>query len=208
MWQQWRRFWYGRQFRESEFAPLFAPPIKGELVALDFETTSLNPQQAEIVSIGAVRIVGNRLLTGQALSLTVQPPASLSGHSVAIHGLRHVDLAQGLKLEDALRQLLSFIGPRPIVGYHIAYDLKILNLACQRLWGLTLPNRGIEVSQLYHDRLYQRYPDGVIDLHLASICQHLGLPQLPLHDALGDATTAALIYLSLTYGSALGYPKV
>ncbi|MGL4448918.1 MAG: 3'-5' exonuclease [Shewanella sp.] len=208
MWQQWRRYWYGRKFRESEFAPLFAQPIKGELVALDFETTSLNPKQAEIVSVGAVHIVGNRLLTGQALSIKVLPPISLNAQSVVVHGLRHVDLVQGLPLEAALRQLLTFIGPRPLVGYHIGYDLQILNLACQRLWGLTLAHRAIEVSQLYHDHLYQRYPDAVIDLHLASICQHLGIPKLPLHDALGDATTAALIYLSLTQGSALGYPKV
>jgi hypothetical protein len=65
------------------------------------------------------------------------------------------------------------------VGYHIAYDLRILNLACQRLWGLTLPQRGIEVSRLYHDHLYRRYPDAAIDLHLAAICRHLALPALP-----------------------------
>ena len=50
-----------------------------------------------------------------------------------IHGLRHQDLQQGMTLETALRLLLAFIGPRELVGYHIAYDLRILNLACQRL---------------------------------------------------------------------------
>ena len=87
-------------------------------------------------------------------------------------------------------------------------DLRILNLACQRLWGLTLPQRGIEVSSLYHDSLYRRYPDAAIDLHLAAICQHLALPPLPVHDALSDAITAALIYLRLTQGGPLAYPKV
>ena len=111
-------------------------------------------------------------------------------------------------LQAALRLLLAFIGHRELVGYHIAYDLHILNLACQRLWGLTLPQRGLEVSRLYHDRLYRRYPDAVIDLHLAAICQHLGLPPLPLHDALSDATAAALIFLRLHQGGPLAYPKV
>ena len=81
------------------------------------ETTSLNPAQAEIVSIGAVRIRGNRIETGDALSLRVQAPASLSAQSVVIHGLRHRDLQQGMTLEAALRQLLAFIGPRELVGY-------------------------------------------------------------------------------------------
>ena len=177
-------------------------------MALDFETTSLDPAKAEIVSIGAVRIQGNQVLTGEALSIKVQPPASLSAQSVVIHGLRHQDLQQGMTLEAALRLLLAFIGPRELVGYHIAYDLHILNLACQRLWGLTLPQRGLEVSRLYHDRLYRRYPDAVIDLQLAAICQHLGLPALPLHDALSDATAAALIFLRLHQGGPLAYPKV
>lgn len=98
---------------------------------------------------------------------------------MVIHGLRHQDLQQGMALEPAMRALLEFIGPRELVGYHIAYDLRILNLACQRLWGLTLPQRGIEVSRLYHDHLYRRYPDAAIDLHLAAICRHLALPALP-----------------------------
>lgn len=203
-----RRYWYGRAFRTGEFAPLFATPPEDERIALDFETTSLDPEQAEIVSIGAVRIQGNRLLTGEALAIRVQPPASLTSQSVVIHGLRHQDLQQGMTLEAALRLLLHFIGPRELVGYHIAYDLRILNLACQKLWGLTLPQRGIEVSQLYHDHLYRRYPDAAIDLHLNAICSHLELPSLPAHDALADATTAALIYLRLTCGSPLTYPKV
>ena len=56
------------------------------------------------------------------------------------------------------------------------------------------------MSQLYHDHLYRRYPDAAIDLHLSAICRHLALPPLPAHDALADATTAALIYLRLTCG--------
>ncbi|MCY9821273.1 3'-5' exonuclease [Aeromonas media] len=208
MLRRWRRHWLGRAFRDGEFAPLFVTPPGEEWVALDFETTSLDPAKAEIVSIGAVRIQGNQVLTGEALSIRVQPPASLSAQSVVIHGLRHQDLQQGMTLEAALRLLLAFIGPRELVGYHIAYDLHILNLACQRLWRLTLPQRGLEVSRLYHDRLYRRYPDAVIDLHLAAICQHLGLPALPLHDALSDATAAALIFLRLHQGGPLAYPKV
>ena len=45
--------------------------------------------------------------------------------------------------------------------------------------GLTLPQRGLEVSRLYHDQLYRRYPDAAIDLHLAAICAHPALPPAP-----------------------------
>ena len=139
MWMHWRRRWLGRTFREGSL-PRSLPALLATWVALDFETTSLDPALAEIVSIGAVRIRGNRIETGDALAIRVQAPASLSAGSVVIHGLRHQDLQQGMALEPALRALLEFIGPRELVGYHIAYDLRILNLACQRLWGSPCPS--------------------------------------------------------------------
>ena len=73
--------------------------------------------------------------------------------------------------------------------------------------GLTLAQRGIEVSRLYHDHLYRRYPDAAIDLHLAAISSHLRLPALPAHDALSDAITAALIFLRLTRAGHWLIPK-
>ena len=48
-----------------------APPAD-EWVVLDCETTGLDPHRDEIISIGAVRIVGNRLLTSQRLQLLVR----------------------------------------------------------------------------------------------------------------------------------------
>ncbi|ENY71565.1 3'-5' exonuclease [Aeromonas diversa] len=203
-----RRRWLGRAFKGSPFAPLFEPPPAEEWVALDLETTSLDPTKAEIVAIGAVRIRGARLLTGQALSLRLRPPTSLAGDSIVIHGLRHQDLTDGLSQEQALSRLLAFIGPSPLVGYHIDYDFRILSRHCHRLWGLTLPHRTIEVSRLYYDAVTRHLPGSHLDLRLSSICQHLALPRLEAHDALNDALTAALIFVRLRFGPAPGYPKV
>lgn len=203
-----RRYWLGRRFKGGEFSPLFAAPQSEEWIALDLETTSLDPGRAEIVAIGAVRIKGSRLLIGEALSLKVRPPLSLDAGSVVIHGLRHQDLAQGLPLDEALRQLLAFIGPLPLVGYHIDYDWRILQRACHTLWRLPLPHRRIEVSRLYHDAVTRHLEGAHVDLRLTAICAHLGLPQRGAHDALADAITAALVFLRLYYGAAPNYPKV
>jgi len=78
---RWRRHWYGRAFLQGEFAPLFGPPPADEWVALDLETTNLDPERADIVAIGAVRIQGNRLLTGEALSLRLHRPPRTGGLS-------------------------------------------------------------------------------------------------------------------------------
>jgi DNA polymerase-3 subunit epsilon len=175
-------------------------PNQEELVSLDCETTSLDPKRAELVSIAATKIVGNRIITSNPFEVRLRAPQSLDENSIRIHKIRHNDLANGLTEQDALMRLIDFIGNRTLVGYHIRYDKTILDLACRKQLGFPLPNRLIEVCHLYHDQLEKQLPNAYFDLSLEAICRHLDLPQQNKHDALQDAITAALIYIRLTNG--------
>ena len=95
-WARLRRQWKLYHLGEPEFAFMFEPPPPGEWVALDCETTGLNPRTDEIVSIGAVRIVGERILTSERLELLVRPEKGVTADSVRIHRLRERDLAGGI----------------------------------------------------------------------------------------------------------------
>ncbi|UGA40846.1 hypothetical protein JOS77_26790 [Chromobacterium haemolyticum] len=55
-----------------------------ELVSLDCETTSLNPADAELLSIGAVKLRGNRILASEALYLLVRPEQAPQADNVRI----------------------------------------------------------------------------------------------------------------------------
>jgi DNA polymerase-3 subunit epsilon len=167
---------------------------------LDCETTSLNPHRAELVSIAATKIINNQILTSSPFEVKLQAPLSLDAQSVRIHHLRHQDLAQGISEAEAMTQLVEFIGNRPLIGYHIRYDKTILDLACRKHLGFPLPNRLIEVSQIYHEQLEKHLPNAYFDLSLEAICRHLGLPLQRKHDALEDAIAAALIFVRLTHG--------
>lgn len=195
-----RSYWHFR-LKDSHYRPLFVAPDTKEYISLDCETTSLDPYRAELISIAAVKIVDNRIVTSHPFEVRLRAPQSLDSQSIRIHRLRHQDLANGLNEAEAIRRLLDFIGNRPLVGYHIRYDKKILDIACQRHLGFPLPNRLIEVSQIYHDKLEQQLPNAYFDLSLDTICRTLALPLQNKHDALQDAITAALIYVRLTRGS-------
>lgn len=195
-----RRLWYQHKFQHSPYLALFERYKGDELVSLDCETTSLDPHSAELVTIAATRIKANRILTSQSIHLTLRAPASLDAGSVSIHRIRHQDLQQGLDEQQALTTLLEFIGNRPLVGYHIRYDKTILDRYFQRLFGFALPNKMVEVSHLYHERLERLLPNAYYDLSLEAISRHLDLPIPQRHDALQDAITAALIYVRLKHG--------
>lgn len=192
-----RHFTRGAPPTDPDFAPLFQPDTTGEVVALDTETTSLDPKRAELVSIGAVIIQGNRLLTSTALHLLVRPTRAMDEASIKTHGLRPCDLEQALAAEQAIRQLLRFIGPRPLLGYYLEFDLAVLNRYLTRLFDFSLPNRWIEVSSLYHDRKIGLLPNKPVDLRFETIRQALDIPLLGRHNALNDAIMAAMMYLKL-----------
>lgn len=196
-----RRYWHNK-LKGSPFRPLFRSPHQSEYVSLDCETTSLDPNRAELVTIAATKIIGNRIITSQPFEVRLRAPQSLDSGSVKIHRIRHQDLANGIDEKQALLKLLEFIGNRPLVGYHIRYDKKILDRACRKQLGFPLPNSFVEVSQLYHDKLVQSLPNAYFDLSLDAICKQLDLPQQTnKHDALQDAISAALVFIRLKHGN-------
>jgi DNA polymerase III subunit epsilon len=129
---------------------------------------------------------------------TVRPSARMKADAIKVHRLRAGDVAGGRPLEDMLPELLRFIGPRPLVGYYLEFNIAMINRPMRRLIGIELPNPRIEVSGLYYERKYGDAPPGAeVDLRFAAIVADLGLPALDQHDASSDALIAAIMYVCL-----------
>ncbi|MDB5742613.1 MAG: Exonuclease, RNase and polymerase [Polaromonas sp.] len=197
-----KREWLLYHLGDPRFRFMWAPAPEDEWVALDCETTGLNVRTDSIIAIGAVRIRGNRILTSECLQLLVRPEKRVSADSVRIHRLREQDVAHGLSADEAVMQLMHFIGSRPLVGYYLAFDLAMINRVLFPLLGMGLPQPKIEVSALYHDYKYRQLPlharaGSSIDLRFDHLMKDLDLPLWPSHDALNDAIMAALAFLKL-----------
>ena len=67
--------------------------------------------------------------------------------------------------------MLEFIGPRPLIGYYLEFDLGMLDKYVRPLLGVAPAQpRAIEVSRLYYDwRAAQVPPGGNIDLRFETI---------------------------------------
>ena len=198
-----RRGWMLYHLVDSHFSFMYDAPPEGEFVTLDCETTGLDVRRDKIISIGAVRIVGNRLLTSQRLELLVRPESVMKADSVRIHRLRQSDVAHGLDPEQAMRRLLDFIGSRPLVGYFLEFDVALLNREIWPMLGVRLPQRKIEVSAMYYDFKNRQLPahqrGGEIDLRFATMMKDLDLPLRDAHDAINDAVMAGLAFVKLRH---------
>jgi DNA polymerase-3 subunit epsilon len=136
-------------------------------------------------------------LTSDAFYVVVKPEGIMQASNVKVHGLRPKDVSGGVPVQDAVRQLLDYIGGRPLVGYYLEYDMALVNKFLKPMMGIKLPNRAIEVSGIYYDQELKNNPDGHVDLRMATIIEKLKFPDLPRHDALNDAINVALMYLAL-----------
>jgi DNA polymerase-3 subunit epsilon len=198
-----KRAWLLYHLGDPRFRFMWDAPPPGEWVALDCETTGLDIKRDDIIAIGAVRIRGQRIMTSERLELLVRPEKKrLTADSVRMHRLREQDLAQGLSVDEAMVQLLNFIGSRPLVGYYLEFDVAMINRALFPLLGMGLPQEKIEVSALYYAHKRSLLPAQTrdstpIDLRFDSLMTDLDLPVWAAHDAVNDAVMAGLAFLKL-----------
>lgn len=200
--RQFKIYQEKKRHRDGPYAGLFEPYRGDEVVSLDCETTSLDVKKGEILSIGAVKIKGRRVKTSERLDIKLKPPKSLTGDSIKIHKIRAMDLSEGIEIEEALAQVLAFVGNRPILGYYVNYDVRMLDKFLRPIYGFGLPNKAIELSHVYHDIIKWKSVGGDADLRFDTIASKLNLPILQRHTALGDAITVALMYIRLKHGIA------
>jgi DNA polymerase-3 subunit epsilon len=192
-----RRRWLARRHRHDGWATLFDPPPRDEWVALDLETTGLDPRRDAILSLAAVPVRGARIELSRRFERLVQPGRDFGIDSIRHHRIVPQEVAEAAPVDAVVAEFLRWLGPRRLLGYHLGFDLAMLAPAVGRLLGHGLPNPCSDVAHRYARFARLAQPRGDLDLSLEHIAARLELPLLARHTALGDACTAALAWLAL-----------
>jgi DNA polymerase III subunit epsilon len=110
-----------------------------QFIVADIETTGLNPNEHEIIEIGAIR-VNRDSDANDRLSLLVQPTNILPAKITQITGITSRMLEQdGQSLESAMKQFLTFIRDSHLVYYNAPFDHRFLCNAADR-FGMKIEN--------------------------------------------------------------------
>ena len=197
MFKKWMRDRNFKSLKDRRFSFLFDKSIDGEYIVYDTETTGLNPKKDEILSIGAVKIKDNKILTSETFEIYLKPSGNIDEKSITIHQIRPCDLQNASEPLVAIEKFLYFIGSRPLVGYYLEFDIAMIERYIKPWLGIKLPNEQIEVSGLYFDKKTALIPQGHIDLRFDKIVQDLNIPNMGQHNAVNDAIMTAMIFLKL-----------
>ena len=186
-----------KSLKDKKYSYLFEDNIEDEYICFDCETTGLDPKIDDIISIGAVLIKNNTIVSSKKFVKFVKPKTKLQANAIKVHHIRECDLENAEDIDSVIEEFLQFIGNRKLVGYFLEFDMAMINKYLKPKLGINLPNKSYEVSAIYHDYKIELIPQGYIDLRFNSIMENLDIPFMGKHDAYNDALMTSMIFLKL-----------
>lgn len=186
-WLVWR---HGR----GPWATLLAEVPVDEVVSLDLETTGLDPITDRILRLAAVPVRGSRVVLSERFERWVAPERDFDIDSIRHHRILPEDVAAAEVETAVVREFLHWLGPRPLLGYCIDFDVAMLNRSVRGITGFSLPNPRIDVAAL--DFAYQQRSrfEAAQRRNLDAILVETDVPIMRRHDALADAVATALAW--------------
>jgi DNA polymerase III epsilon subunit family exonuclease len=159
-------------------------------VALDLETTGLDPRRDAIVSLAAIPFQGGRPAPGYVT--LVDPERPIPPASTAVHGLTDRLVRGAPRVDHVLPAIEPVVGDALLVGHNIDFDVALL-ARVRRARGLPrLRNRVADTRRLGR-ALHPEWRD----VSLERLASRLGVEVVARHTAEGDALTAGRIFLAL-----------
>ena len=161
-------------------------------VVLDLETTGLDVTRERVVQVGAVAMMGGKILEAPRLDRLINPGVPIPPAATRIHGLKDEDVAGAPDFAAIAPVLQEIMSGRAVIGHNTAFDLAILRHEAARAG---IPWR--EPAALDLVLLAGALEPSLPDLALETVTRLLGVSIEGRHTALGDCLATAEAYSRL-----------
>jgi DNA polymerase-3 subunit alpha (Gram-positive type) len=155
-------------------------------VAVDIETTGLNPGRNRIIEIGAIRVERGEI-RGRFDTL-VNPRCAIPSEIVELTGIDARMLLDAPHIEEAMEEFLAFAGEDVLLGHNLIFDYSFLKRNAADL-GKKFERFGIDtlkIAKVFLPELKKK--------SLGALCAHYGVVNEHAHRAEDDALAAVRIY--------------
>jgi len=178
------------------------PLNQARLVVVDVETTGLDTERDDLLSIGAVVVQRRCVDLSQQFERTLRQPTSGRVGSILIHGITPTELARGQDPKRALTDFLEFVGHSPVFAFHAPFDRRVLRRAVKKHLGSSFDNPFLDLADIAPALLADIAPARA---GLDEWLQACGLQVSERHHAAADAlATAELLLVVLQRAHRMG----
>ncbi len=180
-------WWVIRRTRMATDVPLRDLPF----VAIDTETTGLDPRRDALVALAAIPFVAGAP-GPPAFNGLVNPGRPIPDGARAIHGIGDAEVRDAPLAASALPGFLGACRDRVLVAHTAAFDLTLINRAARRAGLPPLDGPVLDVGALAHGVFPSWW-----DLSLEGLARLTEVEPVRRHTAEGDAITVGTIFLRL-----------
>lgn len=161
-----------------------------DAVVFDLETTGFYPHQGdEIISIGAVGILGKEVKEDEKFYTLVNPNRDVPSHIQELTGISDEMVQSAPYLVDALSRFLSFVSKRTLIAHGSNHDKAFLDSA---LWKTSRVNLSLRLldTMMVGKWLVPKLENYALD----TLLQVFGITIHDRHHALHDSVMTAQLW--------------
>jgi DNA polymerase III subunit epsilon len=168
------------------------------IVALDLETTGLDPKRDQIISYGLVEIHHMTIKLETSRHQLISIDEDIPEESAVIHQITDDQAATGIPIEAAMPKLLERLAGRVMLVHYSRIEQNFINAACLKYFGAPFVIPIIDTLVLAQ-RLFERRNHTIQtgDLRLFNLRPRFNLPNYKAHNALSDALATAELFLAM-----------
>jgi DNA polymerase-3 subunit epsilon len=181
--------------------PAHSPKLPLEALTfsvIDVESTGLDPKKDKMIAFAGIRIQNLKIWVRESLEIVINHEGMIKDYAIHIHEITQKEKQKGVSEDEAIGQIIEFIGRSIVAGYHVRLDHLLINQSLKRLLGKKLLNPIINIPDLIkriEAPIHQVYPATGVDLK--EQCEAYGIGISDQHTAAGDAFAAAQLFLKV-----------
>ena len=153
-------------------------------IALDLETTGLDPKTDEIIEVGLSLFDGGKVVN--EFINTVNPGKCVSDNILMLTGITQEELDKSTSITELLSEIKNFIKDKPLVGHNISFDTNFLKKY--------LPISNYSYDTLKLSKIFLPFASSH---KLSYVADYLGIPYENIHRAGDDAQLSGRVFLKL-----------
>lgn len=169
-------------------------------VAFDLETTGLNPEQNEIIEIGALKVRDGKI--EERFMEFIKPEEPISSAIVKITGITNNMVAGSRKVSEVIPEFTKFCGEDVLIGHNIMFDYKFTKKFAGCL-GCSFEHQGIDTL-----KIARKIHKDLDSKSLGRLCSYYQIENKAAHRAYHDALATAKLYQMMAHYYEEKEPKI
>lgn len=161
--------------------------FEDSFVIVDLETTGLSPKNSEIIEIGAIKVIDNKVV--DTMDVFVRPSRPLSWFTTNLTGITNEMVDEGLSAKEALKVFDEFSFGMRLMAHNAKFDMSFLDVYMKKELG-----KGVRTDSMDTLLLSRAIVKDVPNYKLETLANRFNIDYSGAHRSLRDCEITLDVY--------------